>query len=99
MQVTRRMNFAQFKNALEACAAARDMHLDTLTHAVASTQPHVSGTVAAAVKWHDDRRMYTGVHAKGGPNVLDKKFSLQDMLDRDAANLTHKRRGGIAAWA
>lgn len=93
------MNFSQFKSALEACADAREMDVDTLTHAVASTQPHVSGTVAAAVKWHDDRRLYTGVHAQGGPKVVDKRFKIEDMLDRDAANLTQKRRSSIAAWA
>jgi hypothetical protein len=31
---------------------------------IAHSQPELRGTVAAHVKWHDDRSTYTGVHAK-----------------------------------
>lgn len=100
-KATKRMAFKQFKEALELCAQARQMDIATLTHAVAATQPRVSGTIAAPVKWHDDRSMYTGVHAQGGPKVVDRKIGLEEMVARGGDNLTRKcRRGSIAtAWA
>jgi hypothetical protein len=101
VQVTKQMTFKQFNVALDLCAEARHMDTATLRHAVAATQPRVSGTIAAPVKWHDDRSMYTGVHAQGGPKVVDRKIGLADMVARGGGDLTRKcRRGSITtAWA
>lgn len=33
---------------------------------------------------HDDRSMYTGVYAQGGPTNVDKKVTFQDIVNRDA---------------
>ncbi len=33
--------------------------------------PTYSGTKADAVKYHDDKNLYTGVYAKGGPTNVD----------------------------
>lgn len=33
--------------------------------------PQFKGTQADAVKFHDDKSLYTGVHANGGPTNVD----------------------------
>jgi hypothetical protein len=100
LQASKQMAFKQFKEALELCAEARQMDIATLTHAVAATQPHVNGTIAAPVKWHDDRSTYTGVHAHGGPKVVDRKVGLQEMVARGDDMTRKERRGSIStAWA
>ena len=38
---------------------------------LASGGKTLSGTKAQANKFHDDKALYTGVHAKGGPSVVD----------------------------
>lgn len=64
VQTSRRMNFEEFKDALSACAAARDVDAGAMRDAVARCQPELRGTIAAHVKWHDDRSTYTGVYAQ-----------------------------------
>jgi hypothetical protein len=58
------MDFEEFKNALDACAEARGVDHMMMRDVIAHSQPELRGTVAAHVKWHDDRSTYTGVHAK-----------------------------------
>jgi len=36
-----------------------------------SKGPILVGTVADAVKFHDDKSLYTGVYAHGGPTTVD----------------------------
>jgi len=38
---------------------------------LASGGPTFSGTKAEANKFHDDKSLYTGVHANGGPTNVD----------------------------
>lgn len=64
MQATKRMDFEEFKAALKACAEARGVDFAMMRDVVANCQPELRGTVAAAVKLHDDVGLYTGVHAK-----------------------------------
>jgi len=33
--------------------------------------PVFTGTKAEAVKYHDDKNLYTGVYAQGGPSTVD----------------------------
>lgn len=58
------MDFEEFKAALASCAAARGVDFAMMRDVVANCQPELRGTIAAHVKWHDDRSTYTGVHAK-----------------------------------
>lgn len=37
----------------------------------ASKGPVLTGTKAEANKFHDDKSLYTGVHANGGPSTVD----------------------------
>lgn len=52
--------------------------------------PILKGTVAEANKFHDDKSLYTGVHAKGGPSTVDRSSGVVDMakqLDRSDADV------------
>jgi hypothetical protein len=48
--------------------------------------PVSSGTKALANKFHDDKKLYTGVHAKGGPTTSDNKITLSNLANRAPAN-------------
>lgn len=46
--------------------------METIKAAVISAGgPTFSGTQAEAVKFHDDKSLYTGVHSQGGPTTVD----------------------------
>ena len=48
----------------------------------------LSGTKAQANKFHDDKNLYTGVHANGGPSTKDDKINdLSQLLDRTEADV------------
>ena len=53
---------------------------------VAVGGPKSSGTVAAANKFHDDKKNYTGVHSKGGPSTNDSRITLSSLMDRSNAD-------------
>lgn len=51
--------------------------------------PVFKGTKAEANKFHDDKSLYTGVYAQGGPSNVDKdKISdISQTVDRSAADV------------
>lgn len=51
--------------------------------------PKFAGTKADHVKFHDDKNLYTGVYAKGGPTNVDRdKISdISQTCDRSAADV------------
>eukprot|EP00217_Crustomastix_stigmatica_P002796 CAMPEP_0183819806 /NCGR_PEP_ID=MMETSP0803_2-20130417/64325_1 /TAXON_ID=195967 /ORGANISM="Crustomastix stigmata, Strain CCMP3273" /LENGTH=798 /DNA_ID=CAMNT_0026064695 /DNA_START=85 /DNA_END=2481 /DNA_ORIENTATION=- len=59
----RRINFECFKAALGMVAEMKGMGFEMLSQLVAAKAPASSGTKAEAVKFHDDKSMYTGAHA------------------------------------
>lgn len=68
----RRITYAQFEKALELCADKKGVDHDVVKEAVlGSGGPVLSGTKADAVKFHDDKSLYTGVYAQGGPTNVD----------------------------
>ena len=86
----RKINFAQFKTALNLCAEKRKTDYATLEASVlAAGGPVFTGTKAEANKFHDDKSLYTGVYAAGGPSNVDKdKVSdISQTLDRSAADV------------
>jgi hypothetical protein len=74
------MDFDQFKEAVDTCAAARALDSATMWNAVASCQPELHGTIAAQVKWHDDRSTYTGVYAQVRTCTLCNSVVLSSLL-------------------
>jgi len=69
----RRITYDQFKNGLEMFAEKKGVALDDVLDKVTSAGgPKFAGTQADHVKFHDDKNLYTGVYAKGGPTNVDE---------------------------
>lgn len=69
----RRITFAQFQKGLEHIADKKGSTVDDIITKVTSTGgPQFAGTQADHVKFHDDKSLYTGVYANGGPTNVDQ---------------------------
>lgn len=69
----RRITFAQFEKGLEMFAEKKGVAPDEVVAKVLSTGgPSFQGTQADNVKFHDDKSLYTGVYAQGGPTNVDQ---------------------------
>jgi len=54
------------------CAEKKGVDTEVLTAAIIKAGgPTFSGTKADQVKFHDDKSLYTGVYAQGGPTNVD----------------------------
>jgi len=54
------------------CAEKKGVDAGALTSAILEHGgPKFSGTKADNVKFHDDKSLYTGVYAQGGPTNVD----------------------------
>ena len=86
----RKITFTQFKSAINLCADKRKCDYATLEASIlAAGGPVFTGTKAEAVKYHDDKSLYTGVYAAGGPTNVDKdKISdISQTCDRTDADV------------
>jgi hypothetical protein len=84
------ISFDQFKEALRLIAQKKGTDYDTVASlVVASGGPTFSGTKADYVKFHDDKSLYTGVYAKGGPTNVDrdKIKDISQTCDRTASDV------------
>ena len=76
----RKINYQQFLGALEKIAKKRsktmqDQEQEILGHG----GPVFAGTAAEAVRFHDDKDQYTGVHAHGGPSTVGGTGGVSDI--------------------
>ena len=87
----RKIDFAQFDAAVEQCAAKRGETKEQLEAIIlGSGGKTLTGTKAEANKFHDDKSLYTGVHAKGGPDTGHGTGAVTDIsqtLDRSEADV------------
>lgn len=86
----RRLTFEQFKDACAYIAEKRGMTADEFEQSVLQYAPAVSGTKAEANKFHDDKTLYHGTHAHGGPESVAKGGAgepLANLLDRGTADV------------
>ena len=86
----RRITYAQFMNGLGEFATKKGVDKSAVIEKVAQSKgPKLVGTKAEANKFHDDKSLYTGVYAQGGPSTVDKdKVSdISQTLDRSAADV------------
>ncbi|CAK9004554.1 ADP-ribosylation factor 1 [Durusdinium trenchii] len=82
----RRISITEFEKALgliaerrscsqEICVRWRVQRVEDVMQKVAdSAGPSLEGTKADAVRLHDDKQTYTGVHARGGPDSVPKGY-------------------------
>eukprot|EP00287_Rhodomonas_sp_CCMP768_P028303 CAMPEP_0202853172 /NCGR_PEP_ID=MMETSP1389-20130828/90345_1 /ASSEMBLY_ACC=CAM_ASM_000865 /TAXON_ID=302021 /ORGANISM="Rhodomonas sp., Strain CCMP768" /LENGTH=340 /DNA_ID=CAMNT_0049531715 /DNA_START=37 /DNA_END=1059 /DNA_ORIENTATION=+ len=98
----RRITFTQFKEALKILADKKGKTLADLEAKISSSKgPVLSGTVAEANKFHDDKSLYTGVHAKGGPSTIDtdKVADISQIMDRSDADVRGVKKDKAPAAA
>jgi hypothetical protein len=71
-KAARKINYTQFANGIKECASKKKTTFEHLSEAICAVGgPSFSGTKAEANKFHDDKSLYTGVHANGGPTTVD----------------------------
>jgi p25-alpha len=68
----RKITYLQFEKGVAEMATKKGVTAADVTGAiVAHGGPTFTGTKADAVKFHDDKTLWTGVYAKGGPTNVD----------------------------
>ena len=80
--------------ALSYCAEKKQVGADDVCVKVAASKgPILRGTKAENVALHDDKTLYTGVYAKGGPTNFekDKYHHLDNLLDRTEADVRGRK--------
>jgi len=71
-KAARKITFDQFKAGVAQMATKKGLSEADLSQAIVSSGgPHFQGIKADFVKFHDDKSLYTGVYAKGGPTNVD----------------------------
>ncbi len=99
-RTARRITFQQFIAGLDTFATKKGVAPDAVYAKVAASQgPILAGTKADAVRFHDDKDAYTGVHAHGGPTTVDENRALDGLLDRSDADVRGVKTGGAASVA
>lgn len=92
----RKVTFQQFRDlAVPEIATKKKVTPEAIIAQISAASPGNSGTVADAVKFHDDKSQYTGVYKAGGPSSVDTDpSSLSNLVDRRVeANV----RGAVAS--
>lgn len=88
----RRINFQQFSEGIKQCADKKKISFEELSKKICATGgPVFAGTKTDNVKFHDDKSLYTGVYAQGGPSTVDAgKGNISDisqLCDRTGADV------------
>lgn len=80
---------AELEQAMQLIAEKKKIGFQELVSQVSNAGgPVYTGTKALANKFHDDKSLYTGVHANGGPSTHDDKVNdLSSLLDRSPADV------------
>lgn len=79
----RRMNFDTFLCALGLIAMRQGQTLERIARLVAMAGgPAMRATKAGFIKLHDDKSMFTGVYARGGPSIGPVNLDLQTVVAR-----------------
>ncbi|KAH8607464.1 putative p25 alpha [Trypanosoma vivax] len=80
----RKITFDEFSTkALPEIAAKLKKSTEELTALLEKASPSSNSTKAEAVKFHDDKNLYTGVYKAGGPTNVDRNAgSLSGVVDR-----------------
>lgn len=91
-KTARKINLVQFLKGIEECATKKKVTFEKLQEKILATGgPVFSGTKAEKNKFHDDKSLYTGVYANGGPSTVDAgKGTISDisqLCDRTSADV------------
>jgi len=91
-KTARKIDYSQFQKGIEECATKKKTNFDALSEKICAVGgPVFTGTKAEAVKYHDDKSLYTGVYAAGGPSTVDAGSGIisdiSQLCDRSAADV------------
>lgn len=91
-KTARKINYSQFSKGIAECAAKKGISYEDLSGKICAVGgPVFTGTKTDNVKYHDDKSLYTGVYAQGGPSTVDAgKGNISDisqLCDRTDANV------------
>lgn len=91
-KAARKINVAQFHKGIEQCAAKKKTTYEDLSAKICAIGgPVYAGTKAEHVKYHDDKSLYTGVYANGGPSNVDAGngmiSDISQLCDRSGADV------------
>lgn len=91
-KTARKITYAQFENGIGECAAKKGISAEALVEKICSVGgPVYTGTKADNVKYHDDKSLYTGVYAQGGPTTVDAGngmiSDISQLCDRTSADV------------
>ncbi|EPY21771.1 flagellar associated protein [Strigomonas culicis] len=83
-KAARKITFVEFQTkAVPEIAAKLKKTAEDVEQMIAAHSPEAHGTKADAVKFHDDKSLYTGVYKEGGPTNVDRNAgSLAGVVDR-----------------
>jgi len=93
----RKIIFYQFELAIDQIAQKKKVPKDDILKLLAkSNGPTFSGTKAAYNKFHDDKSLYTGVYANGGPSNVDvggtgSISNIAQLCDRTASDVRGRK--------
>jgi p25-alpha. len=84
----RKITFPQFESALYLIADQKGVHPEDIARTIfLSGGPKYEGTKPEPVRLHDDKSLYTGVYARGGPSTVDYGKDLSELCDRSPADI------------
>lgn len=91
-KAARKITYEQYEKGIEQCAAKKKVSYDALVEKICSVGgPVFTGTKAENVKYHDDKSLYTGVYAQGGPSTVDAGngmiSDISQLCDRTSADV------------
>ena len=91
-KTARKINYAQFAKGIAECATKKKTTFEKLSEKICSVGgPVYTGTKADNVKYHDDKSLYTGVYAQGGPSTVDAGngmiSDISQLCDRTSADV------------
>ncbi|CAJ1394378.1 unnamed protein product [Effrenium voratum] len=100
----RKITLAEFEKALGLIAERRGCPQEDVLQRVADgAGPSLEGTKTSAVRLHDDKNTYTGVHARGGPESVPKGYghvpggSSTSLSRKDTRRLSRSSSGAGAS--
>ena len=89
-KASKNISFKQFEEGVKLAAAKKKLEYDAVCTIICEKGgPSFTGTKADYVKFHDDKSLYTGVYAQGGPTNVDKHniHDISQTVDRSAADV------------
>lgn len=88
------LTYDQFLAGLEEIAKKKKVDVNTIKEKIISSGgPQFVGTKTDYVKFHDDKSLYTGVYAKGGPSTVDSKNGIISDISQTCDRSSSDARG------